>query len=136
MEASMGTRSLRIDENLVIQAQRQAKVQHRSINGQVEYWAILGKAIASKISTADAFAVTQGLKEIRLEPARNFSIEPETVLNELEKDRAKGFSGKPVTSAPFYFEASVSHPGFLDKVDTVTGERQTGKFQNGTFEAI
>jgi len=132
----MGTRSVRIDENLVIQAQRQAKVQHRSINGQVEYWAILGKAIASKISTADAFAVTQGLKEIRLEPARNIFIEPETVLNELEKDRAKGFSGKPVTSAAFYFEASVSHPGLLDKVDTVTGERQTGRFQNGSFEAI
>jgi hypothetical protein len=136
MEATMGTRSLRIDENLVIEAQRQAKVQHRSINGQVEYWATLGKAIASKISMADAFAVTQGLKEIRLEPAGNICIEPEIVLNELEKDRAKGFSGKPVTSASFYFEASVSHLGFLDKVDTVTGERQTGRFQNGTFEAI
>jgi hypothetical protein len=136
MEASMGTRSLRIDENLVIEAQRQAKVQRRSINGQVEYWATLGKAIASKISTADAFAVTQGLKEIRLEPAENIAIAPEIVLNELEKDRAKGFSGKPVTSAPFYFEASISHPGFLDKVDTVTGERQTGRFHNGTFEAM
>jgi len=132
----MGTRSLRIDENLVIQAQRQAKIQHRSINGQVEYWAKLGKAIASKISAADAFAVTQGLKEIRLEPAPNISIDPETVRNELEKDRAKGFIGKPVTSAPFYFEASASHPGFLDKVDTVTGERLTGRFQNGAFEAI
>ncbi len=132
----MGTRSLRIDENLVIQAQREAKVQHRSINGQVEYWATLGKAIASKISTADAFAVTQGLKEIRLEPARNISIEPKTILSELEKDRAKGFSGRPITSASFYFEVSVSQPGFLDKVDTVTGERQTGRFQNGIFEAV
>ncbi len=136
IEASMGTRSLRIDENLVNQAKRQAKVQHRSINGQIEYWATLGKAIASKISTADAFAVTQGLKEIRLEPAENIFIDPETVRNELEKDRAKGFSGKPVTSAPFYFETSVNHPGFLDKVETVTGARQTGKFHNGTFEPI
>ena len=132
----MGTRSLRLDENLVIQAQQQAKVQHRSINGQVEYWATLGKAIASKISAADAFAVTQGLKEIHLEPAGNVAIDPETVRKELEQDRAKGFSGKPVTSAPFYFEASARHPGFLDKVDTVTGERQTGRFQNGSFEAI
>ena len=132
----MGTRSLRIDENLVIQAQRQAKVQHRSITGQVEYWATLGKAIATKLSTADAFAVTQGLKEIHLEPSRNFSIDPDTVRNDLEKDRAKGFAETPVTSGPFYFEASASHPGFLDKVDTLTGERQTGRFQNGIFEAI
>ncbi len=132
----MATRSLRIDENLVIQAQRQAKVQHRSINGQVEYWAFLGKAIASKISAADAYAVTQGLKEIYLENAKNITIDPETVRNELEKDRVDGFSGKPVTSAPFYFEASANHPGFLDKVDSLSGERQTGRFQNGTFEAI
>ncbi|MEE4166934.1 MAG: hypothetical protein V2I35_13105 [Desulfocapsaceae bacterium] len=132
----MGTRSLRIDENLVVQAQRQAKLQRRSINGQVEYWAMLGKAIASKISAADAFAVTQGLKEIRLESTGNSSIDPETVLEELETDRAQGFSGKSFTSAPFYFEASAGHPGFLDKVNTVSGERQTGRFQNGVFEAI
>lgn len=132
----MATRSLRIDENLVIQAQREAKVQHRSINGQIEYWAKLGRAIASKISAADAFSVTQGLKEIRLETPQSISIDSNTVLNELEADRAKGFSGKPVTTAPFYFEASIGKPGYLDKVNTVTGERQTGKFQNGKFEAI
>ena len=123
----MATKSLRIDETLVIQAKRQAKVQHRSINGQVEYWAKIGRAIDSKISAADAFAVTQGLKEIRLETSRSVSIDPNAVLNELEADRAKGFSGKPITSAPFYFETSVSNPGFLDKVDTLSGERQTGK---------
>jgi hypothetical protein len=132
----MKTRSLRIDENLVIEAQRQAKVQRRSINGQIEYWASLGKAIASKISTADAFAVTQGLKEIRLESSRNIAIDPEAVLNDLEQDRTRGFPGKPVTSAPCYFETSLSHPGLLDKVDTVSGKRQTGRFHNGSFEAL
>jgi hypothetical protein len=136
MRASMKTRSLRIDENLVLEAQRQAKVQRRSINGQIEYWATLGKAIASKISTADAFAVTQGLQEIHLEPGRNIAIDPEAVLSDLEQDRAQGFSGKPVTSSSCYFEASLSHPGLLDKVDTGTGKRQTGRFHNGTFEAL
>lgn len=132
----MATRSLRIDENLVLQAQRQAKVQHRSLNGQLEYWATLGKAIASKISTADAFAVTQGIKEIRLVPVRDVAIDPQAVQKELERDRANGFSGKMITSAPFYFEASADHPGFLDKVHALSGERQTGRFHNGTFEPI
>ncbi len=132
----MATKSLRIDENLVIQAQRQARVQHRSISGQIEYWAKLGRAVASKISAAEAFSITQGLKEIRLETPRSIAINPGSVLNELEADRAKGFSGKPVTLAPFYFEASVGKPGFLDKVNTVSGERQTGRFRNGKFEAV
>jgi hypothetical protein len=135
-EENMATRSLRIDESLVIQAQRHARVEHRSINGQVEYWAKLGKAIASKISMADAFAVIQGLKEIHLENPKSIPIDTETVLKTLEADRAQGFSDKPITSAPFYFEASIRKPGFLDKVDTVTGERQTGRFQNGNFEVV
>jgi hypothetical protein len=135
MEDDMTTRSLRIDEALVIEAQRHAKIEHRSVNGQVEYWAKIGKAIASKISAADAFAVTQGIKEVRLaDTIRNVAIDPEAVLRELESDREKGFSDKPATSAPFYFEASVGMPGFLDKVDSLTGERETGIFRNGKFE--
>ncbi len=60
----MTTRSLRIDEALVIDAQRTGLVEHRSINSQVEYWAKLGRAIASKISITDAYAVTQGIFRI------------------------------------------------------------------------
>ncbi len=132
----MATRSVRIDENLVFEAQREAKIQHRSINGQVEYWAKLGKAIASKISVTDVFAVTQGLKEVRLELVGNRTIDPGIILEELESDRDAGFSGKPVTSAPFYFETSASQPGYLDRVNTKTGERQTGQLHNGVFEAL
>lgn len=132
----MATKSLRLDENLVNQAQRHAKVEHRSINGQMEYWAKLGKAIASKISAADAYAVVQGVKGIRLETTPSRPIDSGEVFAELEADRVGGFADKPVSSAPFYFEASVSHPGYLDKVDAKTGERQTGKFENGKFEAL
>ncbi len=132
----MGTKSLRIEESLFLQAQRQARVEHRSINEQIQYWAKLGRAIAPKISPAEAFSVTQGLKEIHLKPSPSVSVDPDAVWNALEADRAQGFSGKPVTAAPFYFEASQSKSGLLDKVNTLTGERQTGKFQDGKFEAV
>jgi hypothetical protein len=92
--------------------------------------------IASKISAAEAFSVTQGLKEIHLKSTPSISVDPDSVLNALEADRARGFSGKPVTAAPFYFEASQSKSGLLDKVNTRTGERQTGRFKDGRFEAV
>ena len=132
----MGTKSLRIDESLVILAKRRARVEHRSINEQIQYWAKLGRAIASKISVEEAFSVTQGLKEIHLKPSPSISVDPDAVLNALEADRSQGFSGKPVTSAPFYFEASQSKSGLLDKVNALTGERQTGRFQDGKFETV
>ncbi len=129
------TRSLRIDETLVLEAARTAKIEHRSINKQVEYWAKLGKAIASKLSMADVFAVTQGLKKIKLELVNSVPVDPIAVFDQLETDRAKGFPDDSVTDAPFFFETSLSQPGFLDQVNTLTGERQTGKFENGEFKA-
>ncbi|MCP3942767.1 MAG: hypothetical protein GY710_14955 [Desulfobacteraceae bacterium] len=132
----MATKSLRIDESLVRDAQRTGLIEHRSINSQLEYWAKLGRAIAPKISIIDAYAVTQGVKNIRLELADSVPVDPKTVFAKLEADRAKGFANKPATSAPFFYEASTNQPGLLDQVETATGKRQTGTFKNGQFEVI
>ena len=63
----MTTVSLRIDQNLAIQAEREARIQNRSKTKQLEYWAKLGKAISSKLNVTDVFAVSQGIKTIKLE---------------------------------------------------------------------
>ena len=111
-------------------------MQCRSIPNQVEYWATLGRIISSVIDIADAFAILQGLKKLRVEPIQTISIDSDTVFNNLEADRAKGFVDKPITSAPFYFEASPKMPGLLDRVNSLTGERKTGKFADGKFREI
>ncbi len=132
----MTTKSIRLNTDLIFQAQSAAAVQRRSIPNQVEYWATLGRIISSVIGMEDAFAILQGLKEIRVEPTQTISIDSDTVFNNLEVDRAKGFVDKPITSAPFYFEASQKMPGLLDRVNSLTGERRTGKFANGKFREI
>jgi hypothetical protein len=50
----MTTVSLRIDRDLALQAEREARIQNRSKTKQLEYWAILGKAVSSKLSISDA----------------------------------------------------------------------------------
>ncbi len=129
----MTTKSIRLNTDLIFQAQSAAAVQCRSIPNQVEYWANLGRIISSVIGIEDAFAILQGLKVLRVEPTQTISIDSDTVFNNLEADRAKGFVDKPITSAPFYFEASQKMPGLLDRVDSQTGERKTGKFVTGKF---
>lgn len=131
----MTTKSIRLNAELINQAQSAANVQRRSIPNQVEYWATLGRIVSSVIGIEDALAILQGLKKLRVEPPQTISIESDTVFNKLEADRANGFVDKPVTSAPFYFEASQKTPGFLDRVNSLTGERKTGKFENGEFKA-
>lgn len=132
----MTTKSIRLNTDLIFQAQSAAAVQCRSIPNQVEYWANLGRIISSVIGIEDAFAILQGLKDLRVEPTQTISIDSDTVFNNLEADRAKGFVDKPITSAPFYFEASQKMPGLLDRVNSQTGERKTGKFVTGKFSEI
>ncbi len=135
----MTTVSLRIDQDLALQAEREAKIQNRSKAKQLEYWAKLGKAISSKLNIADAYAVSQGIKAIKLEvtpSAQSIPVDSDTIFNDLENDRVKGLLAENVTAAKIYYEASVKHPGYLDKVNSITRERQTGSFKNGNFKAL
>jgi hypothetical protein len=135
----MATVSLRIDQDLAFQAEREARIQNRSKTKQLEYWAKLGKAISSKLNIADAFAVSQGIKTIKLEvtpSVQSIPIDSDAIFNDLENDRAKGLLAKNVTSAKIYYEASVEHPGYLDRVNSATGERLTGSFEHGEFKAL
>ncbi|WP_240910152.1 ParD-like family protein [Desulfopila sp. IMCC35008] len=135
----MGTVSLRIDQDLALQAEREARIQNRSKAKQLEYWAKLGKAISSKLDITDAYAVSQGIKTIKLEiPAvgQSIPIDADALFNNLENDRRNGLLAEKVTGAKVYYEASLEHPGYLDRVDSITKERQTGSFKNGEFKAI
>jgi hypothetical protein len=135
----MATVSLRIDEELVLQAEREARIQNRSKARQLEYWAKIGKAISSKLTIADVFAVSQGIKTIKLETAptaQSTLVSPDAVFSDLENDRNKGLLAEKVTSARVYYEASIEHPGYLDRVDAVTQKRQTGSFINSEFKTL
>ena len=135
----MATVSLRIDENLTFQAEREAKIQNRSKTKQLEYWAKLGKAISPKLNITDAFAVSQGIKTIKLEvtqSVQSIPIDSDVIFNEIENDRIKGLLAKNVTSARIYYEASIEHSGYLDRVNSVTGKRHTGSFDNGEFKVL
>ena len=135
----MATVSVRIDKNLALQAEREARIQNRSNAKQIEYWAKIGKAISSKLSIADVFAVSQGIKTIKLEltpSVQSIPVNSDDIFNGLENDRAEGLLAKNVTSARIYYEASVEHPGYLDQVNSVTKKRQTGTYENGEFKAL
>jgi len=135
----MATVSLRIDKDLAFQAEREARIQNRSKTKQLEYWAKLGKVISAKLNIEDVFAVSQGIKTISLEitpSAQLIPVDSDVVFDDLENDRVKGVLANNVTSAKIYYEASVEQPGYLDLVNTITKERQTGSFENGEFKAL
>ena len=131
--------AVKISDDLFEKARIQSKVFKRSIAGQIEYWAKIGKAISSKINIVDVFAVSQGIKTIKVEVSpsvQSIHVDADLVFNDLENDRDRGLLAKNVTSAKVFYEASIEHPGYLDRVNSVTKERQTGSFENGEFKAL
>ena len=100
----MATISVRIDKDLALQAEREARIQNRSNAKQIEYWAKIGKAISSKLSIADVFAVSQGIKTIKLEvtsSVQSIPVNSDDIFNDLENDRTKGHLAKNVTSVSY-----------------------------------
>ena len=127
---------MRLNPELIAAAERAGLVQKRSIPKQIEFWATLGKAVEAIIEYSDIFAILQGVKKITIEPVLPAAVAPEEVFTTLEARRTAGELADNVTTAAVYFEASRSHAGLLDRVDAGTGERRTGRFHNGEFEAL
>jgi len=126
---------MRLNSDLIEAAKMEGMVQKRSIPMQIEYWAELGRAVEGIIDLKDVFAVMQGVKTVRLESAFSAPIDPSDVFNDLEKNSGTKDLSSKLTASPFYYEASRSRPGLLDRVNVKTGERRTGHFENGEFIA-
>lgn len=125
---------MRLSPDLVAAAEREGAIQKRSIPKQIEFWAELGKAVEHVLGMDDVIAITQGLKKIDVEPIPSVPVSPDDVFDSLETDRVNGLLSEKVSAAPVYYEASQSRIGYLDRVDSVTGKRETGQFLNGEFK--
>lgn len=125
---------IRLDPKLVELAKKEGVIKKRSAPKQIEYWAELGKAIESVIDLKEAYEIIQGFMKLTVESLESKAVDPKDVFNSLEKKRKSGELSKMVTTSSIYFEASKTKPGLLDRVNLITGERQTGKFHNGKYE--
>lgn len=125
---------IRLDPKLVELAKKEGGVKKRSAPKQIEYWAELGKAVESVIDLKDAYEIIQGFMKFTVESLESKAVDPKDVFNALENKRKSGKLPEMVTASSIYFEASKTAPGLLDRVNSITGERQTGTFHNGQFE--
>jgi hypothetical protein len=125
---------IRLNSTLMEAARREGLIKKRTAPKQIELWAELGKTVELVMDLTDVLAVIQGFKRIKVEKVESVAVDPVDVFNLLEESRKSGELSEKVTSAAVYFEASQSMPGLIDRVNSATGERQTGRFHNGEFK--
>ena len=123
---------IRLDDQLVRDAEAEAASHKRTPPKQIEYWAEIGKTVSRFASSNDLLALIQGVAEVTIIAPPSKPIAPSDVFNKLDQDRKQGTLSHKVTQATIRYEASKSQPGLLDQIET-DGSRQTGRFHNGAF---
>jgi len=116
---------VKLTDELVLEARTVSKVAERSIAGQIEYWAQLGRAVEPLLRGEQALALKKS------GAARSLSKAIESVDSDSGRQRVRDYLSKQ--SFP-HFEPSTESPGLLVKIDE-DGARTIGRFVNRKFVA-
>ena len=127
--------ALRLNPDLVHEAEMEALIHKRTPPKQIEYWAEIGKKISEMISLEDLTAVAQGLAELEVKPKISYPLDADAVFDQVEEARASGYLAGQVTGAKVSYETDPKSPGVLIRIN-VDGSRDHGHFKNGVFRKI
>lgn len=117
---------VKLSDALVIDARLAGAILERSIAGQVEYWARLGRAVEEIIAGSHAMALCQSGSALPL------SVCLESVDTPAGRHRVT----EVLNARPFpHFEAVPGEQRLLVRVDA-DGRRTIGRFVNREFEVV
>ncbi|GJL74739.1 hypothetical protein [Nitrosomonas sp.] len=126
---------IRLQAELMKAAELTASRFHRSTAEQIEYWAELGRSVSVMLDPDVLLSIQSGLAKIKVEPVYGVPVNADEVFNKLENDRKNGMLPDVVTDSAFRYQASLEHPGLLDRIDQ-QGNITTGQFKSGQFIAL
>jgi hypothetical protein len=114
---------VKLSDALVLDARLVGEVSERSIAGQIEYWARVGKAVEG---------VLRGDRALRLKQ-RGEAVPLSDLLGTVDSPAGRERVRAQQAERPFpRFEAAPEKPGLLVRVDR-DGKRTVGRFVNRAF---
>jgi len=117
---------VKLSDALVLDARLAGEVCERSITGQVEFWARLGRAIEPLL---------QGTQVLAL--CRNAAAQPlSECLDSVDSPAGRTRVAQYLASQPFpHYEQAQDAPGLLVRIEA-NGKRTVGRFVNRQFKAV
>ena len=117
---------MKLSDALVLDARLTADLAERSIAGQIEFWARLGRAIEPLLSGAEAMALRKSGDQQPLAELLSSVALPEG------RKRVADY----LNSQPFpHYEPAPDHPGYLVRIEE-DGTRTVGRFVNREFKPL
>ena len=117
---------VKLSDDLVLDARLLGTITERSIAGQIEFWAKLGRAIEPLLQGTQALAL-----------CRLASQEPlSACLESVDSEEGHGRVATFLKSQPYpHYMPAPDSPGLLIRTDE-TGKRTLGRFVNRKFTAV
>ena len=116
---------VRLSDELVLDARLTAEDAERSIAGQIEYWAQLGRAIDPLLQGAQALALR------RAGAVRSLA----KCLKSVDSPAGRRRVAEHLQRQPYpHYEAAPDAPGMLVRIEA-DGTRTVGRFVNRQFKA-
>ena len=117
---------VKLSDNLVLDARLTGELAERSIAGQIEFWARLGRAIEPLLSGAEALALRKSGDQQPL-----FEL-----LSTVEMPEGRKRVAEFLNSQPFpHYEPAPDSPGYLVRIEE-DGTRTIGRFVNREFKPL
>src|SRR5690349_12700416 len=117
---------VKLSDELVLDARLTGEASQRSIAGQVEFWARLGRALEVLMRTEQVLALK------RVGDAKPLSA----VLDSVQTSEGREQLAQVLSARPYpHFEAVPERPGVLVKIDK-DGTRTLGRFVQRVFTAL
>lgn len=117
---------VKISDELILDARLTAEIAERSIAGQIEFWAQLGRAIEPLLEGSRALALRKAGAVVPLSDC----------LASVDSDAGRRRVAEYLESRPFpRYEQVPGSPGLLVRVDA-DGTRTPGRFVGREFRAV
>ena len=115
---------VKLSDDLVLYARTTAAETERSIAGQIEFWAQLGKGLEPILRGDTAIALHRSGKERKISDA----------IGEVDSSKGRQKVREYINNKPFpHFEPAPDSPNLLIKIDE-DGTRTKGRFVNRVFK--
>ena len=117
---------VKLSDALVLDARVAGKATERSIAGQVQFWANLGRAIEPLLQGNQVLALIH-----------NGDAKPlSACIESVDSAEGRGRVSDYLRSGPYpHYEAAPSAPGLLVRIDA-NGRRTIGRFVNRVFKEV
>lgn len=125
-------KTVKISAHLFALAESEANLEQRSTQKQVEYWSLLGRVVERSLRKEERQALLSEQKVIaNLELADVFPA-GDSIMAELEHDRASGKLRSQLSSAPYLYETVEGKTDLFRRL-AADGSETLGTFVEGEF---